>query len=157
MERIQKEFTRLNLNPTYLEHEPVVTSEDAAKTRGFQLKQGIKALVFTDGNNNWVVVDIPADQKADQKKVAIQMNWSKSKIRMATQEEVMGKTGCEIGAVPPFGHKTKVPIIVDLGVYNNKESAFNIGLRTNSVKIATDEMHLVFKDFNAMEGSFVKD
>ncbi|MBS3072096.1 YbaK/EbsC family protein [Candidatus Pacearchaeota archaeon] len=72
------------------------------------------------------------------------------------QEEVMEKTGCQIGAVPPFGHKDSIPILVDKGVYNNKESAFNIGLRTNSVKIPTQEMSVVFKDINAIEGDFVK-
>ena len=51
MERIKKTFSRLNLHPTYLEHEEVITSEDAAKTRGFELRQGIKALVFTNDEN----------------------------------------------------------------------------------------------------------
>ncbi len=156
MQRIKEILTRLNLHPTYLEHEAVITSEDAAKTRGFELKQGIKALVFTNNEDKWVIVDISADQKVDAKKVATQMNWSKSKIRMATQEEVIEKTGCEIGAVPPFGHKTPIPILVDTGVYNNKESAFNIGLRTNSVKIPTQEMSKVFNDLHAMEGDFRK-
>ena len=84
------------------------------------------------------------------------MNWSKSKIRMATQEEIMEKTGCEIGAVPPFGHKTIIPILLDKEIYNNKESAFNIGLRTNSVKIPTQEMQVVFEDVKAIEGSFTR-
>ena len=156
MDRIIKEFTKLNLHPTYLEHEEVVTSEDAAKTRGFELKQGIKALVFTNNEDKWVVVNIPANQRVDSKKVATQMNWSKSKIRMATQEEVMEKTGCQIGAVPPFSHKTSIPILVDKEIYENKESTFNIGLRTNSVKIPTEEMSIVFKDAGAIEGNFVK-
>ena len=60
LEKIKSEFTRLGLHPTYLEHEPVITSEDAAKTRGFALKQGIKALLFTDGKGGWVIVDVPA-------------------------------------------------------------------------------------------------
>ena len=34
VEKIKKEFSLLKLHPTYLEHEEVITSEDAAKTRG---------------------------------------------------------------------------------------------------------------------------
>lgn len=154
--RIKEFFKNLDINPEYLEHEAVITSEDAAKTRNFELKQGIKALLFTNGNNEWVIVDIPADKKVDTKKIAELFGWSKSKIRMATQEEVMQKTGCEIGAVPPFGHKEAIPIVVDKGIYDNQESAFNIGLRTHSVKIKTKLMKIVFNKLKAVEGDFAK-
>ena len=155
--RIKKIFEQLNLHTIYREHQAVITSEEAAKTRGDQLHQGIKALLFTNGDNQWVVVDVPADKKVDQKKVAETLGWPKGKIRMAAPEEVMHKTGCEIGAVPPFGHKDKIRIIVDIGVYENQKSAFNIGLRTHSVKIPTSEMKIVFNQLGAIEGNFTKD
>src|SRR3989344_2070709 len=142
--RIKSLLLELELKPTYLEHEEVITSKDAAKTRGFELKQGIKAILFTNDNNKWVIADIPADKKVDAKKVAEQLGWSKSKIRMATPEEVLQKTGCELGAVPPFGHKETLHILIDQGVYDNQENAFNIGLRTHSVKIKTEFMKRVF-------------
>jgi len=66
--RIKAFFVQRNITPTYLEHEAVITSEDAAKTRGFKLKQGIKAILFTNDSEGWVVVNIPADKKVDQKK-----------------------------------------------------------------------------------------
>ena len=156
IEKIKTIFSKLKLNPTYLEHKEVLTSVDAAKTRGFELKQGIKALLFTD-EKNWVIVDVPADKKVDIKKVCSILNWQKSKTRMATPEEVIEKTGCVVGAVPPFGHKNIIPILVDKGVYENIESDFNIGLRTNSVKIKTAEMKSVFMHVNALEGDFSKD
>ncbi|MFA6601846.1 MAG: YbaK/EbsC family protein [Candidatus Paceibacterota bacterium] len=156
LQNIKDEFSRLGLHPTYFEHEPVITSEDAAKTRGFELRQGIKSLLFTDGKDNWVIVDVPAHKKAHQKKVAEARGWTKKDIRMATPEEVLLITGCEVGSVPPFGHKTAIPIFVDRGVFENKESAFNVGLRTHSVKIATEEMRTLFKEIKATEGDFTK-
>lgn len=156
MERIKHIFSSLHLHPTYLEHEAVITSEDASKTRGFELKQGVKAILFTDDKDHWVITNVPADQRADQKKVATQMGWSKSSIRMATQEEVLEKTGCEIGAVSPFGHKTKISLLVDKKVYDNEESAFNIGLRTNSVKVKTTDLKIVLNRESAIEGDFIK-
>ena len=157
VERIKKKFVEYDLHPTYREHEAVITSEEASKTRGDLLKQGIKALLFTNGKKDFVIVDLPADKKVDQKKVASTMNWSKGATRMATQEEVMEKTGCEIGAVPPFGHKNAIPILVDKGVYENQKNAFNIGLRTKSVKIKTAEMKVLFGKEKVLEGNFVKD
>ena len=114
--RIRKIFAELQLHPLYREHAPAVTSEEAARIRGDLLRQGIKALLFTDGSN-WVIVDVPADQKVDQKKVAAQLGWSKGKIRMATAEEVMQKTGCEIGAVPPFGHQEEIQICQEIVLF----------------------------------------
>lgn len=153
---IKEFFSKLDIHPEYLEHEAVVTSEDAARTRGFELRQGIKSILFTNNSNEWVVADVPADKKINQNKVAEQMNWSKRRIRMATADEVLQKTGCEIGAVPPFGHKETIPIVVDKGIYGNQESDFNIGLRTQSVKIKTQLMKIVFEKLKAVEGDFAK-
>jgi Ala-tRNA(Pro) deacylase len=156
LENIRKIFDELGIKPEYFEHEAVITSEDAAKTRDFELKQGIKAILFTDDNNQWVIVDSPADRKIDAKKVAQQLGWSKSRIRIATLEEVMKMTNCDIGAVPPFGSNQQIPILVDRGVYDNQESVFNIGLRTHSVRIKTELMRKVFEKARAIEGDFSK-
>jgi len=156
MERIKKTFFELNLHPTYREHEAAITSEEAAKTRGDQLKEGIKALLFTNGEDQWVVVNVPADRKVDQKKVAEALGWSKGKVRMATQEEVMKKTGCQIGAVPPFGHKDKIQILFDAEIFENEMNSFNIGLRTDSVRIRSEEVKNVFDHVGAVEGEFTR-
>jgi Ala-tRNA(Pro) deacylase len=157
LEAIKNKFVELGLHPIYLEHEAVLTSEQAAKARGTQLNQGIKALVVTDGNNQWAVIDLPANRKANTKSAAIALGWSKKEIRMATPEEVLEITGCELGAVPPFGHKKPIKILADKMIFENNENAFNIGLRTNSVKIPTSEIYQVFKNLNALEGDFSKE
>ncbi len=157
LENIRTILSGLELHPTYLEHEPVLTSEDAARTRGFELRQGIKALLFTDGKDDWVIVNVPGDRKVDAKKVADNRGWAKKAIRMATPEEVIEKTGCEIGSVPPFGHKSPLPILVDLSVFENEVSTYNIGLLTHSLKIATLEMKTLFTSLGAETGIFVKE
>ena len=156
VERIKDIFSELGLNPVYLEHEPVITSQDAARVRGISLKQGIKALLFTNDSNDWVIACVPADRKVNQKKVASSLSWQKKSIRMATPEEVLEKTGCEVGSVPPIGHKEKIKIIVDKDVYDNEESDFNIGLRTHSARIPTIEMKKAFYHVNASEGDFAR-
>ena len=72
--RIKNEFSKLKLHPIYLEHEPVITSEDAAKTRGFALKQGIKALLFTNDAGQWVIVNVPADKKVERTIILLIVN-----------------------------------------------------------------------------------
>ncbi|MBP7708581.1 hypothetical protein KA107_02755 [Candidatus Pacearchaeota archaeon] len=157
VERIKKIFSDLKINPEYLEHEPVITSEDAARTRGFQLSQGIKAILFTNGKGEFAIVDVPADKKVDQKLVAVANGWSKSSTRIATSEEVLIQTGCEIGSVPPFGHKNPIKIFYDNKIFENEFNAFNIGLRTHSVKIKTEDVKTVFEKLNLIRGSFIKE
>jgi len=154
--RIKKIFSELDLHPEYLQHEEVITSEDAASTRGFELKQGIKSLLFTNGKDEWIIVDVPADKMVNQKKVAEKLGWSKGKTRMADEEEVMQKTGCKIGAVPPFGHKDKIKVLYDSEIFANEVSTFNIGLRSDSVKINTSEVRIVFDKIGAEEGEFTR-
>ncbi len=117
------------------------------------MKQGVKAIVLTNGNE-FIVVNVSADKRVDVKKVLPLVGWSRSKTRMATSDEVLEKTGCEIGSVPPFGHRENLRIFLDRGVYDNEMNAFNIGLRTHSVKIKTQELKKVFKILNLEEGVF---
>ena len=86
VELIKQIFSSLGLSPKYEEHEEVLTSEDAAKVRGVELKSGVKSILFTNGenkNDSWVIVNVPADKKIDKKLVAEEIGWSKGKIRMA--------------------------------------------------------------------------
>lgn len=155
VERVKNIFSDNDIQVEYLEHPPAITSADAASHRGFELRQGVKAILLTN-ESDWVVVDVPADKKVDMKAVADLVKWSKNKIRMATPEEVMQKTGCQIGAVPPFGHKETIRILVDKGVLENEISTFNIGLRTISVKIKTLDLEEVFERIDVTFGKFVK-
>jgi len=155
--RIKEIFSKLELHPVYLEHEPVITSQDAARVRGISLKQGIKALLFTNDGKEWAIVCVPADKKVDQRKICSFLSWGKKDLRMATHEEVLEKTGCEVGSVPPIGHKEKIKILVDSGVFDIKESDFNIGLRTHSARISTLEIRKAFSHEKAIEGDFAKD
>lgn len=154
--RIRKICAQLDLHPNYIEHEAVITSQEAARIRGFELKQGVKAILFTN-DIKFIMVTVPADKKVDTKKVAVYNEWSKSTIRMATPSEVLEVTGCEIGAVPPFGHKTTLQILADEGIFNNQESSFNIGLRTNSLKIKTTELKIALLHEHAHIGDFAQE
>lgn len=154
--RIKDIFAKLELEVKYLQHLGVITSEEASKTRGFELKQGVKALLFSN-DKEYVIVDVPADEKVEVKKLANFMKWEKKNIRMASPEEVLEVTGCEIGAVPPFGHKDKLRVLFDGKIFENKECAFNIGLRTNSAIVKASDLRKVFDFVGAEEGDFVKE
>ena len=123
------------------DHEPVYTSIQAAITRGVELRTGVKALVCKGKRTgDYTCVLVRADQKADMKTIE---GLEGERLSMANPAEVLEVTGCEIGSVPPFGHKTKLKTYFDKRILEEKESNFNIGLLTRSVKMKPADLHKV--------------
>ena len=123
-------------------HEPVRTSEDAAKIRdGYTLQQGAKAIIvrakIPNEGKKFVMLVMPADRKFDSTK-AKQVLGSKD-IRFATEEEVEAATkGVKPGGVPPFGNLFGLEVVSDPSLYNNEKIVFNAG-RTTSVAMRSED------------------
>ncbi len=124
-------------------HEPVRTSEEAAKTRpGYSLKQGAKAIIIrakiSGGEKRFLMLVMPADQKFSNDKVKALLGAKD--IRFATEEEVAEITkGVKPGAVPPFGNLFGLEVISDKTLYNNDKIVFNAGERTFSVAMKSED------------------
>ncbi|MDP3742050.1 MAG: YbaK/EbsC family protein [Candidatus Micrarchaeota archaeon] len=87
VERIKTLLTNSGAKFEFIEHEPVKTSEDAARIRNAPLKAGIKAIVVkTRDSQHFYVADIPADKKVDFKKLEKVIGCSS--LTMATPQEV---------------------------------------------------------------------
>lgn len=141
-EKIIKLFQDNQIDYQLLEHEPVYTSEQAAKIRGSSLKQGAKALVFY-ADKNPVMIVVPGDKKVDIKKFKT-ANRIKD-LRMAAPEEVMELTGVKIGAVHPLGVIHNLLTYVDKSLGRNEEIIFNAGLHTKSIKMKYKDYYLLVK------------
>jgi prolyl-tRNA editing enzyme YbaK/EbsC (Cys-tRNA(Pro) deacylase) len=82
------------------DHEPVRTSEEAARIRNTNQHEGAKALVF-DVDKKLVLLVLPGDCRADVESFTLFLKAKK--VRMASKETVEARTGVLIGGVPPFG------------------------------------------------------
>jgi Ala-tRNA(Pro) deacylase len=124
------------------EHEPVKTSEEAAKVRhGYSLHQGAKALILrikkSASEKEFIQVVIPGDSKIDSNK--LKKYLSIKDLRFATPEEVAEITdGVEVGGVPPFGTLFGLKVYVDKTVLENEKIIFNAGDRCFSVGMRSD-------------------
>ncbi|MFZ5365943.1 MAG: aminoacyl-tRNA deacylase [Patescibacteria group bacterium] len=130
------------INYYLFEHEPVYTSEQAAKVRGSSLKGGAKALIFVaDGKPIMIVV--PGDKKVD---IGRFKEVEKiDDLRMATPEEVVQLTGLQIGAVHPLGNLHNLPVYVDKSLGRNQEIVFNAGLHTKSIRMKYQDYFCLVK------------
>jgi Ala-tRNA(Pro) deacylase len=123
-----------------LRHEPVYTSEQAAAARGAPLASGAKALICK-GDEQFVMFVMPADRKLDSRRVRQAAGWRK--LRFATKEEVLERTGLEPGSIPPFGSLFGLPTRCDARLAENERINFNAGDHSISVNMLYADYLLV--------------
>jgi Ala-tRNA(Pro) deacylase len=119
------------------EHEPVRTSEEAARIRGAELKTGAKAMIVR-GKDEYYLLVLPADKHIDWKRVRALLHISN--LRFATQEEAESVAHVKMGSVPPFGNLLGLPTYFDEGLFENDVVNFNPGSTTHSIAMKSADL-----------------
>jgi len=137
--RLLKEFLqRSGVRFDVSEHAAVFTSEEAARVRGADLKTGVKALVLKTETGSFVIGLVAADRKIDLKRLAKVVGAER--LQLASAEEVLKLTGCEVGSVHPFGNLFGLPTYLDRSVLENELDNFNAGLHTVSIQMSGKDL-----------------
>ena len=131
------------------EHEPVRTSEEAAKVRpGYSLHQGAKALIlkvyFKNKQEDFIMFVLAGDAKIDKK--VLKEKLAIKNFRFASTEEVEKITnGVLPGGIPPFGNLFGLKTYADEGLLNNEKIVFNAGDRSFSIAMKLSDYLRVVK------------
>jgi Ala-tRNA(Pro) deacylase len=141
-DRVGQLLQKQGIELQVLRHEPVFTSEEAARIRGTPLASGAKALVCK-GDDVFVMFVLPADRKLDSAAVRRACGWRK--MRFATREEVLELTGLAPGSIPPFGSLFQLPTKCDCRLGENEVINFNAGDHAISVSMRYDDYLAVEK------------
>lgn len=151
--KLTKQITELlqsnNMWFETFEHEPVRTSEEAAKIRtGYSLHQGAKAIIIrvkiSDSNKKFAMLVFPGDLHFNNDKV--KKLFGAKDIRFATEEEVGRITdGVLPGGVPPFGNLFNLEVVVDPQLLQNEKIVFNAGDRSFSVGMRSEDYKTLVK------------
>ena len=81
---------------------------------------------------------LPGDRKVDFKKVALAVGGKKASF--ASPEEATARTGCAIGAIPPFSFSSDIRLVVDPQLLaRHEEIAFNAGRLDTSIVLNADD------------------
>ena len=119
------------------QHTPTVP--DAARALGVQTSQIIKSLVFT-------IKDIPllvignGEARIDRRKLAAIRSVSRGRVKMASAQRALDITGYVVGSMPPFGHKQKLPTVIDSAVLRMETIYGGGGDIDAMMRMATDEL-----------------
>lgn len=113
-----------------IEHEPVFTSEQAARVRGISASMGAKSLLLK-AEGGFMLAVLSGNLKLDVKK--LEEFYNVKEARFAKLDEVKVVMGCEVGACYPFGNLIGVRMLVDNELAKNKEISFNPGVHNKSL------------------------
>jgi prolyl-tRNA editing enzyme YbaK/EbsC (Cys-tRNA(Pro) deacylase) len=120
-----------------LHHEPTRTSEESARVRGEELKNGGKAIVLKV-NNTFRLFVLSAARKLDSSRV--KAHFKVKRLRFATEDELLNLTGLVPGSIPPFGSPIfDIDLFVDNSIMENERIAFNAGSLTDSIIMSVSD------------------
>jgi len=93
----------------------------AAAALGVQAEQIIKTLLFlietpNTENPTAVVVISNGESRVEKGPLAGYFGVSKKRVRLAPADVVLDLLGFPAGGVPPFGHKTRLPVLLDQAI-----------------------------------------
>lgn len=95
--------------------EDTPTVPDAARALGVSEAQIIKSLVFlVNGKPALIIANGTA--RIDYRKLATHFGVGRKRVKLASAEQALEISGYVVGSMPPFGHKTPLPTVVDSGV-----------------------------------------
>lgn len=136
LDKLKVLFEKEGVAYEYIEHEPTITCEDAARVRGTNPDQGAKALVCK-ADKIPILVVLPCSRKLDFKQ--FKKTFGFKDLRMATPEEVKELTSLEIGSIPPVGVVMGLPTYADERLLAEEILCFNAGDHSISMIIAADD------------------
>ena len=91
------------------------TVEDAARALNVATAQIIKSLVFLNDGNPLLVINNDM-ARVDRKKLAGFLGVGRKRVKFASADQALELTGFVVGSMPPFGHRAKLPTLVDPAV-----------------------------------------
>jgi prolyl-tRNA editing enzyme YbaK/EbsC (Cys-tRNA(Pro) deacylase) len=107
---------------------PTPTVPAAAEALGVEAEQIIKTLLFlielpgaAERTIQPVVVISNGESRVDKRPLADFFGVGKKRVKLASAETVIELLGYPAGGVPPIGHRTKLPVIVDAAVLATAE------------------------------------
>jgi Cys-tRNA(Pro)/Cys-tRNA(Cys) deacylase len=136
---------QLNIPHQVFRHEiPVLSFEQAASDRNQRPEQIVRSILFQVRPDEFLMVLVAGRAQVDWKK--LRQLVKRSRVRMATEEEVLEVTGYRIGTVSPFGIKSPVKVMIDTSVLQEKEISLGSGVRNMAIIMNSADLRRALGD-----------
>ncbi|MGE5643215.1 MAG: aminoacyl-tRNA deacylase [Byssovorax cruenta] len=136
---------KLNIPHRVFKHETPVTSfEQAASDRSQRPEQIVRSILFNIRAEEFLMVLMAGRDQIDWRK--LRQLVKRSRVRMATEEEVLEVTGYRVGTVSPFGLKTPVKVLLDESVLREQEVSLGSGVRNMAIIMMSADVQRALGD-----------
>ena len=131
---------KLNIPHRVFQHEkPLFSFEQAAEERNQRPEQIVRSILFQVRPEEFVMVLVAGREQVDWRK--LRQLVGRSRVRMATEEEVLEITGYRVGTVSPFGLKNQVRVLIDASVLREAEVSTGSGVRNMAIILKSKDLH----------------
>jgi Cys-tRNA(Pro)/Cys-tRNA(Cys) deacylase len=131
-------------------HDKHVTSlEEAASARNQRPEQIVRSILFQVRAGEFVMVLMAGRGQVDWKK--LRQLVKRSRVRMATEEEVLEVTGYRIGTVSPFGVRNQIRVLLDASVLREEEISIGSGVRNMAILMRSEDLRRALGNVEIVE------
>ena len=92
--------------------EPTPTIETAAQAVGKDPAEIVKSILFMVAGEPVLAITCGPDY-VDRRSLAEAFGVGRKKVKLADPERVLNETGYPVGGMPPFGHRSPLPTLLD--------------------------------------------
>jgi Cys-tRNA(Pro) deacylase len=117
---------------------PVHSFEQAASDRGQRPGQVVRSILFRVQDGEYAMVLVAGPGQISWK--LLRRILDRSRISMASEDEVLDVTGYRVGTVGPFGLLKQVRILIDSGVMKEEEVSIGSGMRNTAVILKSADL-----------------
>jgi Cys-tRNA(Pro) deacylase len=130
---------KMNIPHHVFRHEtPVESFEQAASDRHQRPEQVVRSILFQVRPGEFVMALIAGREQIDWR--TLRRVVGRSRVRMATEEEVLEVTGYRIGTVTPLGMKPQVRVLIDPSVLREEEISMGSGMRNTAIILKSADL-----------------
>jgi Cys-tRNA(Pro) deacylase len=104
----------------------------------------VRSILFQIRPEEFVMVLVAGPAQVDWKK--LRQLVGRSRIRMATEDEVLEITGYRVGTVSPFGMKNQVRVLIDASVIKEEEVSVGSGVRNTAIIMRSADLQRALGD-----------
>jgi Cys-tRNA(Pro)/Cys-tRNA(Cys) deacylase len=123
---------------------PVTSLEQAAREREQRPEQVVRSILFRIAEDEFVMVLVAGPAQISWK--LLRKLLGKSRISMATEDEVLAVTGYRTGTVGPFGIQRQLKILIEAGVLSEEEISIGSGMRNTAVMLKSADLRRGLED-----------
>ena len=123
---------------------PVHSLEQAASDRDQRESQVVRSILFRISEDEFIMALVAGPAQISWK--TLRKHLGRSRVSMATEDEVLTVTGYRIGTVGPFGLPNPLKVLIDASVMREEEVSIGSGMRNTAVILKSADLHRALPD-----------